>query len=329
MALPHNPTFNAGTDLVSEEAWPVGTVWHYTTAAGLAGLVGGKVLWASAMAFMNDSQEMHTGKAVFDKLLETHAGEVDPHIRENFSYMVQAALRNDRYRTFIACASRLPDSLTMWRNYTSEVGFAVALDGTKPLLMRRQRRITEKMIGAVGYHGEESRQLVRELAANGSADFAWTPAVYDPAEQYKSAYAALRGIEATALARAESREMDRHELDAIADAAKVLPTFKNPAFRDEAEMRIVCGTGIHVDLMHLKHRPGRYGMIPYVELGIPEDRSQGLEDEPEPMADLPITGVVVGPTPYPEEARVGVLELLRSHGHETVPVIESRIPFRS
>ncbi|WP_059390195.1 hypothetical protein [Arthrobacter sp. Hiyo1] len=323
------PSFNSGTDLISENVWRPGTVWHYTTASGLAGLVGGNVLWASATAFMNDLREMHTGKTVFDRLLETHAGDVDANIQEEFNSMARTALRNDRYRTFIACASRLPDSLTMWRNYTSEVGFAVALDGTKPLLMRRQRRITEKMIAATGYQDERSKQLVRELAANGSAEFEWSPAVYKPEEQYRAAWAALRGIESTARARAEGREPDKHELEAMADAAQVLPTFKNTAFQDEAETRIVCGAGMHVDLMYLKHRPGRYGMTPYVELGIPENPAQKLGDQPEPMRALPITGVVIGPTPYPEEARIGVLELLRSHGHENVKVIESRIPFRS
>ncbi|MEZ2392067.1 hypothetical protein AB6813_21495 [bacterium RCC_150] len=329
MALPQAPSFNSGTDLVSKNAWRHGTVWHYTTATGLAGLIGRKVLWASATAFMNDLQELHTGKAVFDKLLETHAEQVDSCIQEEFNSMVRTALRNDRHRTFIACASRLPDSLTMWRNYTSEVGFAVALDGTEPLFMRRQRQITDKMIAALGHKNEKNKQLVRALAATGSAPFEWTPAVYRPEEQYNAAWAALRGIEATALARAGDREPDKHEFEAMADAAKVLPTFKNPAFQDEAEMRIVCNAGMDVDLMYLKHRPGRYGMIPYVELGLPEDHMQKLGDEPEPMRDLPITGVVIGPTPYPEEARIGVLELLRSHGHENVLVVESRIPFRS
>lgn len=61
---------------------------------------------------------------MFRELVETHLEEVDSHIWESFSYLVETALQNDRYRTFIACASKEPDNLTLWRNYTgSEVGF--------------------------------------------------------------------------------------------------------------------------------------------------------------------------------------------------------------
>lgn len=150
--------------------------------------------------------------------------------------------------------------------------------------------------------------------------------MYAPEEQSWTAWSTLLEIEATA--RAEGREIDTHKLDAMMDAAMVLPTFKNPAFKDEEAIRIVCSAGRNADLMYLKHRPARYGMIPYVELGVPQDPAQKLGNGPEPMRDLPITGVVVGPTPYPEEARAVVLELLRSHGHNET-VISSRIPSRS
>ena len=142
MALPEKPSFNAAPNLISAKTWPDGTVWHYTTGAGLAGLVGGKVLWASATGFMNDVNELKTGQAVFEELVANYVVNVDEKIRGNFTAMVKTAMIHDSLRTFVACASRQPDRLTMWRNYTSEVGYAVALDGKKPLFMRRQRPMT-------------------------------------------------------------------------------------------------------------------------------------------------------------------------------------------
>ncbi|MBT8163006.1 MULTISPECIES: hypothetical protein [Arthrobacter] len=70
-------------------------------------------------------------------------------------------------------------------------------------------------------------------------------------------------------------------------------------------------------------------MIPYVKLGDPEDWFQILADKPELMESLPVLGVVVGPTRYSAEAEDCVRKLLRSHGHESVDVVLSRIPFRS
>lgn len=330
MALPELPSFNAADDRVIAAGQLDGTVWHYTTGAGLAGLVEGRVLWASAMAFMNDVDEVHTGLEVFKKLLATDPSAVDERIRGDFDAMVRDALTIDPYRRYIACASQQPDSLTMWRNYTAEVGYAVALDGTKPFLMRRQRQFTESMIAALGIHDDNSKQRLRDDSDAGSPEFAWTPVVYKPEAQHKAAWALLHDIEAAAVARLEGRHIEKHELYAMLDAAMAVPTFKNPAFEDEAETRIVCNAGAHVDRMYLKHRPGKYGMIPYVELGLPIDPRQELVDGPEQMGELPIKGVIIGPTRYQDAACMGVRALLRSHGYnESIPVIASRIPFRS
>lgn len=329
MTLPELPSFNAADDQVVADGWPTGTVWHYTTGAGLGGLIEGKVLWASAMAFMNDVHELKTGQDIIQKLLDTHGDDVDKHIRSNFTDMVRSASQVDPNRTYVACASRQPDSLTMWRNYAGEVGYAVALDGNKPLSMRRQRPLTEGMIGAMGFLGDEARRPVHDRATAGSPQFEWEPVVYEPEKQYRSAWPAFLGIEAIALARAADTDTDKGELDVMVDLARLLPAFKNPAFVDEAETRIVCRPAPHVDLMYLKHRPGKYGMVPYVELGFPKHPARETAVGPEPMEDLPIKGVVIGPTRYPDEACMGVRELLRSHGYnESISVIPSRIPFR-
>ncbi len=111
--------------------------------------------------------------------------------------------------------------------------------------------------------------------------------------------------------------------------ARTLPTLKHRGFEGEAESRIVCAAGMHIDLMYLKHRPGRLGLIPYVELGVPVNPLGDFGKGPEPMEKLPILGVVVGPARYKEEAKVGAQELLRSHGREVFGVTESKIPFRS
>ncbi|PJI52021.1 hypothetical protein CTI14_49610, partial [Methylobacterium radiotolerans] len=58
-------------------------------------------------------------------------------------------------------AAALDGSLTMWRNYTGEVGFAVALNGLLPLRMRRQRPLTEEMISSLGILDETERQALR------------------------------------------------------------------------------------------------------------------------------------------------------------------------
>lgn len=329
MALPLKPSLDTAPGLLSPDVWPQGTVWHYTTAAGLAGLIQENVLWASSAAFMNDRHEL-TGDSLFRELFNRHRSEVDPRIDGGVRFALQSALRTDRYRTFIACASKAPDNLTLWRNYTGpEVGFAVALDANQPLSMRRQRPLTEEMIQSLGYMNEEPKQRLRDLAAHAVDPFGWRDAVYTLEEKTESAWQAILDVEDAVSSHGEDRKSRKDDLTAMADVSQVIQTFKHEAFKDEQEMRIVCGAPMHADRMYLKHRPGRYGIIPYVELGLPEDSSRELNGEPEPMKKLPILGVAVGPTPYPDEATAGVRELLRSLGNETIAVIPSQVPFRS
>ncbi|TIH32274.1 hypothetical protein D4765_15650 [Subtercola vilae] len=291
-------------------------------------MVGDNVLWASAMALMNDFRELRTGKKIFKQLRKTHVDDVEEQIRGDFDAMIRTASKIDPYRTFVACASEQPDRLTMWRNYAGEVGYAVALDSTKPLYMRRQRPMTEEKIAASGLLDEESKQRLRDDANSGSPKFEWTRVVYKPDAQYLAAWKVLLDIEAAAAASAEGRQAKKGELYAMLDMATVISAIKDPAFEDETETRLVCNAAMYVDLMYLKHRPGKYGMIPYVELGLPKDPGQLVGDGPEPMGNLPIIEVIIGPTRYPKDACAGVRELLRSHGHTNIPVTASRIPFR-
>lgn len=216
----------------------------------------------------------------------------------------------------------------MWRNYTGpEVGFAVGLDATKALSMRRQKVMTEEMIDKLGFLEEDSKQEVFENARRDLGSFLWRDAVYHPERQIEIAWGRLRELESASVSRSNGKQADRHELDVMSDIYNELQTFKHSGFEDEREMRVVCWAGLHTDLVYVKHRPSRYGIVPYVELCLPVDSSNSTK-EPEPVQDLPIVGIAVGPTPYPEEAASGARELLRSVGRPSIAVIPSKVPFR-
>lgn len=195
--------------------------------------------------------------------------------------------------------------------------------------MRRQRPWDESMLDVLSDADEDYKQLVRDLAANGAGEFTWRAAVYDRAEQSDIAWTALLGIEAALLARTKDRKDWSTEYAALAEAARALGTFKHWAFKDEEETRIVCDASMQAELMYLKHRLGRYGMTQYVELGVPEDHFREPDDSPEPMARLPIHGVVIGPARDQASAQADVRELLRSNGHKDASIMLSPIPFRS
>jgi hypothetical protein len=220
----------------------------------------------------------------------------------------------------------------MWRNYTGpEVGFAVALDTTKPLSMRRQKEMTASAVDRLGIpdiDDDKSREQVIADAHGSLGAFEWRQAVYESKKQVEIAWSRLRELVDAAEARAEGKQGLRHELDVMADINGELQTFKHSGFRDEREMRVVCWTALYSTPVYVKHRPSRYGIVPYVELCLPAEPDGSSTNYPEPVQELPIVGIAVGPTPYPEEAAAGARELLRSVGRENVPVISSRVPFR-
>lgn len=330
--FPLQPEPSDSSDLLSSKNWPEGTVWHYTNAAGLAGIIRENVLWASSTAFMNDHHEMRTGAELLRCLLDRHKGYLQSDVLADVQSMVRHATGQDRYRTFVACGCKDPNNLTMWRNYTGpEVGFAVGLDATQALSMRRQKAMTDEMVDKLGIpdvDDDESRQYVIAEARRDLGSFTWREAVYDPENQIQIAWGRLLELESAAVARSNGQQAERYELDVMSDIYDELQTFKHPGFEDEQEMRVVCWAGLHTDLVYVKHRPSPYGIVPYVELCLPVDSNSNPSEGPEPVQELPIVGISVGPTPYPEEAASGARELLRAAGRHSIAVIPSKVPFR-
>ncbi|WP_404500453.1 DUF2971 domain-containing protein [Arthrobacter sp. GAS37] len=327
--FPLHPDPDGSPDLLSPKSWQDSTVWHYTNAAGLAGIIKENVLWASSTAFMNDQHELRTGAEQLKSLIKQHQHYLAPGILADVCSMVRSATAQDRYRTFVTCACKDPNNLTMWRNYTGpEVGFAVGLDTTKPLSMRRQTAMTKEMVDKLGFQDPYDEQEVFDNARRELGSFAWREAIYDTEEQKAIAWGRLLELEKAAVARSNGQQAERHELDVMYDIYGELQTFKNSGFVDEREMRVVCGAGLYTDLIYVKHRPSRYGIVPYVELCLPTDPKIEPSKGPEPVHELPIAGIIGGPTPYPEEAATGARELLRRVGRENIPVIPSKVPFR-
>lgn len=93
------------------------------------------------------------------------------------------------------------------------------------------------------------------------------------------------------------------------------PLFKHPKFAEEKEWRLVLK--VERDDADLRFRPGRSFLVPYVEVPLPTD-------------DPPcLTEVIIGPCPYPREARSSVESLLSVQKFPNVNVLSSKIPFRN
>ena len=142
-------------DEPSIEPLPAGPLWHYTTTAGLLGILGnvakpaetGKprsgtykpVLHASASQFLNDQRELTLGLGLMKDFLEIYAErEMFDHNQDAKTFIGAVCMAiqdiiDQKYPHYLHCStvsfSTEPDSLSQWRAYGQGTGgFAIGFD---------------------------------------------------------------------------------------------------------------------------------------------------------------------------------------------------------
>ena len=265
------------------------TLWHYTEAAGLQGILTSQRIWATDARFLNDAVEISYGAKVFvDALMRYDVTALKPATADYVNEIRDPNRRlisnyfDDAVRVFAACFCAEPDLLSQWRAYAGSDragGYALGFQPPGPLPAWPQ--------SAPGGHGLALRRVL-----------------YDEAEQVG---------EATALIDALVRVLDldpgdmsvRAAFDTwLADGAVEFASWcKHPSFHEEREWRVVYVPRDDPAPLAVKHRPAGGILTPYVELYLP--RSVGARPN-----DLPLVEVRCGPSPQPERKKAGVRSFL-------------------
>jgi Protein of unknown function (DUF2971) len=99
---------------------------HYTTAAGLKGIIKSKSVWASDYRFLNDAREIHHGLDIFEQRFESSTTRTSaPDIRDSIKQL-RSATKN--FSVFIAAFSKQPDLLSQWRGYNGARGYSIGIN---------------------------------------------------------------------------------------------------------------------------------------------------------------------------------------------------------
>ncbi|MFC9786451.1 DUF2971 domain-containing protein [Rhodococcus sp. NPDC127528] len=299
------------------------TLHHYTTAAGLLGItdqvklgplsedahVMGTIsrirsisLWATDARYLNDSAELAYAAEQLASRIE--ALVVPGAARE-------ASLRNaaERIRkldftgsgyaegmphtAYVTSFCRKGDLLSQWRGYgVHGGGYSIELRSSA----------LSQITTPIGRVGDESVGYVTGAAF-----------------VHKVAY----GLDATRIEEAAQSIVDgRSGSGVMVDAVGALAQFKDPAFKEEDEWRLVVPAGTFYQACRYRTTPA--GMIvPYIQV----HRFQ--EDPNNPfVARSAIKSVTVGPGPDRKLRKESVLQLLRQRGFSDVEVHSSDVPFR-
>lgn len=328
-------------------------LWHYTDAGALASILQTNVLRATTSTMLNDTGEIKFGIKRLKEVWESHKGSVlheaqqriavreteDPSkispIPDLDEFMTETFADLDEYLLgsplYVLCASRDGDSLSQWRAYGGQQGYAIKLDNEGGGAQLR-----------VIHDGEPAKSIPFGYDAP-----QWEAVIYHRDQQeltLKKTLVDLLAEFSGDFRRPVQRPIRRLFL------ARVVSRIKHDGFRDEQEMRYCIG---HPELQKMfSLRPGRYGLTPYVDLAslrpgqvdwqefertAPKGdgvryidvTSQSMTTSmAKPAQKLPISMVRIGPTSYPESAEFGLRQALNRYGYEHVEIEPSKVPYR-
>jgi hypothetical protein len=117
-----------------EVPWP-NSLFHYTTADGLKGILETGRLWATNVSYLNDATELRYWfqvlRDVVDKILNNADSE---HGLDAFGLYLTALTTIDYEKgmphgVYVTCFCDQHDELNQWRAYGNGAGFAIEFDG--------------------------------------------------------------------------------------------------------------------------------------------------------------------------------------------------------
>jgi len=205
-------------------------IFHYTSAEALQSIVNNKMLWASEALCMNDPTEgIHAGRVIADRLRERHT-DVPEHLIRLFSDEKVADVLNNQAFVVSFCAGG--DLLNQWRAYGLDGrGYAIGFDAQRLLNGATQ----EARLVPVSYEQAELEALLHAIIGFGVAEIARIKFCKDDFDRYW-------------------KLVGNYLLQSVI-------RFKNPAFREEREWRLVCFPSGNISF-----RVARGRMVPYYEV---------------------------------------------------------------
>jgi hypothetical protein len=299
-------------------------IYHYTTAAGLKGILENKYIFFTHYLYLNDLSEIMYGMGEGDKFLREElelarsiltqrldpiledasiVNKLEAHKELVTKYGKPFALINEAISVidswppqniYITSFCKSGDLLSQWRGYANRGGgYAIGLS------------------------------VVNRQIATDKGQFEAFKVVYDPARRTE----VLKEILNETLNALDSTEFPSSIDDAyklliqqfavlLAGAIRLVGgRFKNPAFSEEDEWRFCIETDLS-DLDSVKFRDANGLLIPYLEIPL---TSSGIK----------VRKIVCGPTLHPELARRSVEMLAQRSGFMNVEIENSRIPLGS
>jgi DUF2971 family protein len=282
-------------------------IYHYTDVEGVKGIIESNCLWASAAQFLNDSSEIEYGH----ELVRT---ELDEWVRINdgrktfgagvlFMLWSRFSASTEKLpaAVYVTCFCESGNLLSQWRAYGQAGGYSLgfAIEDSWPTIsLTPKGSYWETRLQKVIYSVSEQKRRISSVLRK--------------AYEAMDAHRAPSPVEAASLLMEVTDFIYELLLDEIA-------TFKNPAFEEEREWRLVVrrrwidfGEDKNPDPAP-KFRRSRGSLVPYLELrpGAPT---------------IPLRSIRFGPSLERKRVETPLRLLLSSCGFGPVDIEGSDLP---
>lgn len=279
--------------LRDSDATPPTTLWHYTNALGLQGIMHSQSMWATDSRYLNDATEIQFGTALFLSVLNEQDLDSRDLITRNFitglcrgNGKVIRDFLADNVSFHVVCFCSEGDLLSQWRAYGGSpngdgafaIGFTPRRGDARSWAQTASELANDVFLRRVLYDRDEQKAACRRL---------FEPLV-DLLDESSSEIPTQNAFSA-----------------ALIDGLVELSCWcKDPAFSEENEWRIVYQRRHSpVVTLPIRVRPARDLFIPYVELDLAS--KVGARHE-----QMPVSHIRCGPNAEGIRSEFGIRQLL-------------------
>lgn len=285
-------------------------LYHYTTLAGLEGILRTRSLHFGHSSTMNDPQELHWGKRIVDRLLESYEEDENDEGAQGFlrAMRMNVSALGVSHNVYLACFCEAPNLLSQWRAYTgSGGGYSLEFSFTDSTQLAfyedGQLELRPPFLRRVVYDPDDQESLVRQYVERVLPVFKTTRI---PASE--------RGQASHVLG-----------LDAAQALIEMVLCFKHEAFREEMEWRAVRVVldNHRPDLIEFRRKGDE--VFPYrpmllLDTHPNQEVARRLGQQDGDAGLFPLTGVQCGPSHAEDRVLPAVNALVHSTASDVHPV---------
>jgi hypothetical protein len=265
-------------------------LFHYTSSAGMIGIISHEQIWLTSIHYLNDSREFSIACNCLTKQISKAAS--DGRIAKDYSnYLLRITEDYSNVVVYVMSFCENGDLLSLWRGYCpSGPGYAVGFDTNFLILLAERQTKTgdlmrlEKCVYETAQHDLMADEIINRVVTS-------YPDLHGREDLIRNSYAA--------------------------EMVLFAPLIKDPSFAEEKEWRLC----VHPKTTDkIVFRAGKSFLIPYLEIKLGG----------EPKWKESVKRVHIGPTPQFALSSASVTTLLRTKNHTACEEpIWSLVPYRT